>query len=588
MILTKSQTLILKGFVNPSDTYPSFLVPIFYCEDRLYIQSNTKNDLVLAFTEVEIENDILMPLDGFRFSAIVGDEFSVSVRTSFQTTLGQDQVLAFGFSPSDIVVGTRTALVRALRSDINKFNGYPFVFLEVCSFIKDPILTEYALDIARTQLINEGHLSPERAEQWVRQNRPNFGLDQSFPALKPPGEEQAKEEIQTGLMTKIIGRNVWYDGREEQATEQVQTGRGGTRSHRKHPAKPVRLFLASSHKDEGLRKQLEAHLSVLKRQGVIEEWHEREIEAGNEWRGKIDEHLDDAQVVLLLISPDFLASDYCFDIEMKRALERHDKGEARVIPIILRPVDWRGAPFGSLQALPRGAKPVVEWRHEAGFKNVAGGIQRVVEEMTRNLIRRPGAVIDATSESPSPKPTEAHPPASSPIRRPSESPSPKPTQAHPPASSAIVRTPGRRGIGSPLWMDFFVMSLFLVTSLVVSVWASKSVTSLVASVWASRRSASDAVPYVSLVITTGTIGLLLLFGLLLLLLFHVVKRIGSPELSSSFTPLLLKVLWVLLVLCVIFIGVIVFIAVNYPGLTHHFFRAYAPLFPAFLRVYPWN
>ena len=76
----------------------------------------------------------------------------------------------------------------------------------------------------------------------------------------------------------------------------------------------------------------------------------------------IDEHLEAADVVLLLISADFLASDYCYDTEMKRALEKHKAGKARVIPIIIRPVDWKGAPFGELQALPKNAKAVTSWQ----------------------------------------------------------------------------------------------------------------------------------------------------------------------------------------------------------------------------------
>ena len=108
--------------------------------------------------------------------------------------------------------------------------------------------------------------------------------------------------------------------------------------------KPIQIFYAYSHnaEDESLRDQLEKHLSLLKRQGIIAGWHDRQIGAGEEWKGQIDRNLESAQVVLLLISPSFLASDYCYDIEMKRAIERHDHGEAKVVPIILRPVDWRG------------------------------------------------------------------------------------------------------------------------------------------------------------------------------------------------------------------------------------------------------
>lgn len=148
------------------------------------------------------------------------------------------------------------------------------------------------------------------------------------------------------------------------------------------PSKPVELFYSYSHKDETLRDELETHLALLKRQGVICGWHNRRITAGTEWAHQIDEHLNSARVILLLISADFLASDYCYDVEMKRALERHEAGEARVIPVILRPVDWRGDPFGKLQALPKDAKPVISWadRDEA-FTDVARGIRKAVEEL---------------------------------------------------------------------------------------------------------------------------------------------------------------------------------------------------------------
>lgn len=151
------------------------------------------------------------------------------------------------------------------------------------------------------------------------------------------------------------------------------------------PAIPIRLFYSYSHKDEDLRKELEDHLSLLRRQGVISGWHDRMIGAGEEWRGKLDKNLDDAQIILLLISPSFLASDYCYDVETKRALERHDKGEATVIPVLLRPVDWEGAPFARLQGLPIDLRPVTTWTNkDEAFMNIAQGIRRVAKEMTAN------------------------------------------------------------------------------------------------------------------------------------------------------------------------------------------------------------
>src|SRR5437868_15300931 len=96
----------------------------------------------------------------------------------------------------------------------------------------------------------------------------------------------------------------------------------------------MKLFISYSHEDEDLRLELENHLSLLWRQGLIEYWHDREILAGMEWAGEIDKHIRAANLILLLVSADFLASDYCYDVEMKNAIERHEAGEARVIPII--------------------------------------------------------------------------------------------------------------------------------------------------------------------------------------------------------------------------------------------------------------
>ncbi len=120
----------------------------------------------------------------------------------------------------------------------------------------------------------------------------------------------------------------------------------------------TQVFFCYAHEDEALLNKLKAHLNPLQRQGLIDFWHDRNISAGTEWGREIDEHLKTAQIILLLVSPDFLASDYCYTYEMQQAIARHDRGEARVIPVILRPVYWRGAPFGKLQVLPTDAKPV--------------------------------------------------------------------------------------------------------------------------------------------------------------------------------------------------------------------------------------
>ncbi|MEH2251903.1 TIR domain-containing protein [Nostoc sp.] len=147
----------------------------------------------------------------------------------------------------------------------------------------------------------------------------------------------------------------------------------------------VKVFFSYSHKDEALRDELATHLSMMKRQGVIEAWHDREISAGSEWANAIDDNLEVADIILLLVSANFLASDYCYDKEMTRAMERHETREARVIPIILKLTDWNGAPFGKLQALPKNAKPITTWQdQDEAFLNIAQGIRRVVEEMAKS------------------------------------------------------------------------------------------------------------------------------------------------------------------------------------------------------------
>ena len=145
------------------------------------------------------------------------------------------------------------------------------------------------------------------------------------------------------------------------------------------PIDIVEVFCSYSHKDEEWKDRLETHLSGLRRQHLIALWSDRKIQPGDEWKGQIDEHLNNADIILLLISADFVASRYCYDIEMTRALERHANREAKVIPISLRPFDWDGLPFAKLQALPKDAKPITTWANQdEAFVDVARGIRETV------------------------------------------------------------------------------------------------------------------------------------------------------------------------------------------------------------------
>jgi hypothetical protein len=152
----------------------------------------------------------------------------------------------------------------------------------------------------------------------------------------------------------------------------------------------AKIFFSYSHKDEALRDQLEVQLAMLKNMGLIETWHDRCIKPGDNLNNAIDSNLSSADIVLLLVSPDFLASQYCWDVEVKRAMERHDREEARVIAVILRPCHWEAAPFAKLLVAPTDGKPVTTWGNtDAAFLNVAEAIKRALPHAQRGAPAAP-------------------------------------------------------------------------------------------------------------------------------------------------------------------------------------------------------
>ena len=126
----------------------------------------------------------------------------------------------------------------------------------------------------------------------------------------------------------------------------------------------MKAFISYSHKDDVALERLHTHMAVLRREGRLDAWFDREILAGGDLDAEIVEQLESCGLFLLLVSPDFLASDYCVDREMERALERHHAGEAQVVPIIVEPCDWKSTPLRKLKALPRDGKPISEWMNE--------------------------------------------------------------------------------------------------------------------------------------------------------------------------------------------------------------------------------
>ena len=174
---------------------------------------------------------------------------------------------------------------------------------------------------------------------------------------------------------------------------------------------PVRVFCSYSHEDEKLRKQLETHLAAMRRSGLVDSWSDREIVPGTNWEAEINEELEAADIVLMLVSPAFIASDFCYSVELRRALERFKNGEALLIPVSLRPCDWKDTPLAGLQALPAGAKPVTEWSNrDKALLDVTKGIRRAIEYLdefrAKTASARTSAMPSTQTSTPPPTPLE--------------------------------------------------------------------------------------------------------------------------------------------------------------------------------------
>ncbi len=143
----------------------------------------------------------------------------------------------------------------------------------------------------------------------------------------------------------------------------------------------AKIFISYSHRDEKALERLHTHLAMLRRENAITAWYDREILAGANIDNEIDNHLNNSDIFFALVSPDFLASNYCYEREMTKALERHAEGTLRIIPIILEPCDWTSSPLGKLKALPKDGKAISTWTNQ----NVA--FLGIVEELRRTFIQ---------------------------------------------------------------------------------------------------------------------------------------------------------------------------------------------------------
>ncbi|MGF1728469.1 toll/interleukin-1 receptor domain-containing protein [Photobacterium kasasachensis] len=159
------------------------------------------------------------------------------------------------------------------------------------------------------------------------------------------------------------------------------------------------VFFSYCHTDEGLRNELEVHLSMLKRQGLISAWHDRRIVVGSEIDQEISQNLENADIILLLISAHFLASNYCYEKEMARAIEKHNAGEAKVIPVILQPCDWHSAPFGKLLATPTDGKAVTMFANQQEALSIVAKDVRCAIDTMPSPISSPSLVRASTVSS---------------------------------------------------------------------------------------------------------------------------------------------------------------------------------------------
>jgi hypothetical protein len=149
------------------------------------------------------------------------------------------------------------------------------------------------------------------------------------------------------------------------------------------------IFISYAHEDEDLKKELDKYLKVLKRSSKVQVWHDRQLIAGEEWDQTIMSELNKANIILLLISVDFNASDFIWDKELASAMKRHEAGTAHVVPIILRKCEWSSLPYAKLQALPRNAKPVAEYSsRDDALTEIAIGIEKLVDHVNEQIRSR--------------------------------------------------------------------------------------------------------------------------------------------------------------------------------------------------------
>lgn len=241
------------------------------------------------------------------------------------------------------------------------------------------------MHLAQIQGDHSGVISP-RNRNDIRYKAWSIDLDKTYaiaphennllsPASQIPSQEQPavqRPEQVPSTTTSSLG---------ESASQVVSANSSPSAAENSHA---IRVFLVYAEKDKHWLSQLETHLSMLQRNGLISLWQKQQLIAGTDCAGEVDQQIEQASLILLLVSADFLASDYIHHVEMKRAMERQAAGEVRVIPILLRPADWENTVFGHLQPLPSDKKPLSNWHNrDQAFLHVVEGIKQVIKTMQK-------------------------------------------------------------------------------------------------------------------------------------------------------------------------------------------------------------
>jgi O-acetyl-ADP-ribose deacetylase (regulator of RNase III) len=293
-----------------------------------------------------------------------------------------------GFSYEDVAVAMAQVIAEELRNSSDALDITIYLFdrfgrmqpIDYIQFFEEFAAHTRGLDIgpAKQKKISRAPAKPAKLSRKAGESRARSG------ALKELTELDREQQALEGRLAQYGSALRRTDVKKaEERLKELQRKRVELLSAADpRPTSAVSVFVSYSHADEGLRKELGKHLSVIERQGIIRTWHDRMIGAGAEWEGTIDTHLNTSRVILLLISSDFIHSQYCYDVEMKRALERHNKRQALVVPIMLRAVSLKGTPFAKLQALPRDAKPVATWPdRDSAFVDVTDGLRNAIQDL---------------------------------------------------------------------------------------------------------------------------------------------------------------------------------------------------------------